>query len=111
MAGVSLSLCTSAKKQVKSLCAPENTLPLLLSVALLFITTCITCFIVSDVLISPACRWGHVVCLWSGGASVPCYGVYQHYKQEHRGQLTYIEYLSKEFDLHKPLEQHQCSLT
>lgn len=60
--------------------APENTLPLILSVALLFISSCVTVFIVFDVFISPAGGRWHVVRLRSSGATSSYYGVYQHCK-------------------------------
>lgn len=72
----------------KRICAPEDTLPLLLSVGLLFITSCVTCFAVSNILISPAWWWGHVVCLWSSRASIPHYGINQHCNQEHKSLST-----------------------
>lgn len=62
--------------------APVDTLPLILSVALLFIAGCVSRLILRNVFVSPSSRWRHVVRLWSGGASIPQYGVYQHWPSQ-----------------------------
>lgn len=58
--------------------APVDTLPLILSVALLLIAGCVPRLLPGDVLISPAGRRRNVVRLRCSGASIPQYGVYQH---------------------------------
>lgn len=73
-----------------------NTLPLLVGVALLVVTTAcsVARFTVSDVLVSPAGWRGYVVCLWGSAASVLGDGIDQHYKTtkcEVKWRLTQID--------------------